>query len=216
MIIVPLNTDAPIYHWPWMSLVLIAVNIGTFVLTAGGSESDGWMLQYGNGLHPTEWLLSNFVHFGVLHLIGNMIFLWAFGIVVEGKLGWWRYLLVYLLIGIIGCFIEQTAMLRHVSEFGDSARGSGGASGCIYGLLAICIVWAPKNEMDCFVWVGYRAMIIEVSIVTFGGWFVALEVFWAWWDRFAISSAMLHLIGALCGFAIGIALLKLKLLNEIL
>ncbi len=207
MIIIPLNTDAPIYHWPWMSLLLIAANIGVFVLTAGGSEADGWLLRYGQGLHPAEWLFSNFIHFGVLHLIGNMIFLWTFGIVVEGKLGWWRYLLVYLLIGVLGGFTEQTAMLGHAAELGG---GSGGASGCIYGLLAICIVWAPKNEMDCFVLLGYRALIVEVSILTLGGWFVALEVFWAWWGRFAMSTAMLHLIGAFWGFAIGIALLKLK------
>ena len=45
MIVIPLNTDAPIYHWPWMTLVLIGANVATFFLTGRGSESDGWLLD---------------------------------------------------------------------------------------------------------------------------------------------------------------------------
>ncbi len=96
MIVIPLNTDAPIYHWPWMALVLIAANVATFFLTGGGRETDGWLLQFGHSLHPIEWVAYNFLHFGWLHLIGNMGFLWGFGLIVEGKLGWWRFLLLYL------------------------------------------------------------------------------------------------------------------------
>src|SRR5437867_9548243 len=102
IIIIPINTDAPIYHWPWMTLVLIAANCGVFFLTGHGADEEGcegWLLRFGHGLHPVEWVANNFLHFGWLHLIGNMIFLWGYGIVVEGKLGWWRHLLVYLLIG---------------------------------------------------------------------------------------------------------------------
>ena len=151
MILIPLSTDAPIYHWPWMTLVLIGVNFVAFLLTGRGALPEGWMLTFGQGLHPVEWLANNFLHFGILHFIGNMIFLWSFGIVVEGKLGWWRYLLLYLLIGIAGGAIVQAAML---GQIGADPPGSGGASLCIYALLAICIVWAPKNEMDCFLLLG--------------------------------------------------------------
>lgn len=204
--IIPLTTDAPIYYWPWMTLVLVAANVAVFFATDGGLQDAGWLLQFGNGLHPAEWLTSNFLHFGWLHLIGNMIFLWGFGIVVEGKLGWWRYLLLYLFIGVLGGFLVQLAMLGS----DDVASGSGGASLCIYGLLAICIVWAPKNEVDCFVLILYRAMIVEVSLLTFGGWYVALELFAAWWNGFAMSSEMLHLTGAIIGFVAALVMLKWK------
>src|SRR5262245_59010393 len=103
--IIPYSTDAPIYYFPWMTIVLIVVNFITFGLTMMGLHNDGWLLQYGNGLHPVEWLAYNFLHFGPFHLLGNMFFLWAFGIVVEGKLGWWKFLLVYLGIGIVGGFL---------------------------------------------------------------------------------------------------------------
>ena len=210
MILIPLSTDAPIYHWPWMTLVLIAVNVVTFLLTGRGEQPDGWLLTFGQGLHPLEWLANNFLHFGIMHLIGNMIFLWSFGIVVEGKLGWWRYLLLYLLIGIAGGALVQAAMLgQHAAE----PPGSGGASLCIYALLAICIVWAPKNEMDCFLLLGYRAMMVELSILTLGGIYVTLQVLEAWWDGFHISSAMLHLTGAVVGLGAGFALLRLRLVD---
>lgn len=206
MIIIPINTDAPIYHWPWMTLVLVAVNCVTFFLTGQSEHQTGWLLQFGNGLHPLEWVAFNFLHFGWIHLIGNMIFLWGFGIVVEGKLGWWRFLLVFLAIGVLGGLFIQAVMLR--SELPPSS-GGGGASLIIYGLLAICVVWAPKNEMDLLVFIGYRLLSVEVTILTFGFWYVALQVLSAWWNAFSMGSAMGHLIGAFLGFGIGLALLRL-------
>ena len=207
MLIIPINTDAPIYHWPWMTLVLVAVNCVTFFLTGQGEHQTGWLLQFGNGLHPLEWVAFNFLHFGWMHLIGNMIFLWGFGIVVEGKLGWWRFLLVFLAIGVLGGLFIQAIMLR--SELPPSS-GGGGASLIIYGLLTICVVWAPKNEMDLLVFIGYRLLSVEVTILTFGVWYVALQVLSAWWNDFSMGSEMGHLIGAFWGFGIGLALLRLN------
>ena len=207
MIIIPVNTDAPIYHWPWMTLVLIGVNCVTFFLTGQGEHQTGWLLQFGHGLNPWEWIAFNFLHFGWLHLIGNMVFLWGFGIVVEGKLGWWRFLLLFLAIGVLGGLIIQAVMLRSELPLGS---GGAGASLVIYGLLAICVVWAPKNEMDVLVFIGYRLLSVEVTILTFGFWYVALQVLSAWWNNFSMGSAMGHLIGAFWGFGIGLVLLKLR------
>ena len=142
MIIIPVNTDAPIYHWPWMTLVLIGVNCVTFFLTGQGEHQTGWLLQFGHGLNPWEWIAFNFLHFGWLHLIGNMVFLWGFGIVVEGKLGGWRFLLLFLAIGVLGGLIIQAVMLRSELPLGS---GGAGASLIIYGLLAICVVWAARS-----------------------------------------------------------------------
>ncbi len=211
MFVIPINTDAPIYHWPWMTLALIVSNCVAFYVTACGVESAGWMLQYGQGLHPVEWVAYNFLHFGWMHLIGNVIFLWGFGIVVEGKLGWWRFLLVYLAIGVLGGLLIQTVMLRHDNPL---SPGGGGASLVIYGLLAMCVVWAPRNEMDLLVFaptfMGFRILTFEVTILTFGFWYVVMQLVNAWWNRFSMGGAVGHLIGALWGFGIALALLKLR------
>ncbi len=115
--IIPYSTDAPIYHFPWMTIALIVVNCLTFAITGMGYNDEGWLLQYGNGLHPLEWVAYNFLHFGIGHLLGNMFFLWAFGIVVEGKLGWWKFLCVYMSIGIFGGALIQLTMLGYKPMF---------------------------------------------------------------------------------------------------
>lgn len=206
MIVIPLNTDAPIYHWPWMTLVLIATNVATFFLTGGGGETDGWLLQFGNGLHPLEWVAYNFLHFGWLHLIGNMVFLWGFGLIVEGKLGWWRFLLLYLAIGVLGGASIQTLTLARADALAGS--GGGGSSLVIFGLLALCMIWAPKNELDVFMYFGIRPMTVEISNLMFGLWYIAEQFFWAWLSGFSMGSAFGHLVGAFWGAGIGVAMLK--------
>ncbi|MDA0590813.1 MAG: rhomboid family intramembrane serine protease, partial [Planctomycetota bacterium] len=225
---IPLGTDAPIYHYPFATIVLIVANVVVFAATGAAMDPEAiepWALSHGQGLHPVEWVTSNFVHGGFGHLIGNMIFLWGFGLVVEGKLGWWKYLLVYLGIGLTQCALEQTFMLGYDGEAANQefleeqgevfpvkpveedpldpeeekakladalkARGldeeqvdealkkfdaivdnagvddseelaiyrpsmSFGASAILYGLLAICLVWAPKNEVTILVIILYR------------------------------------------------------------
>ena len=94
----PFRTDAPIYHWPIVTVGLIVVN--TLIFVMGLQNVEPLLLQFGHGLYPTQWLTNIFLHADILHLLGNMVWLWAFGLIVEGKLGWWKYLLVYLGIGI--------------------------------------------------------------------------------------------------------------------
>lgn len=137
--ILPYSTDAPIYYFPWMTIVLIVVNCCTFALTGMGLYSDGWLLQYGNGLHPVEWLAYNFLHFGPVHLLGNMFFLWAFGIVVEGKLGWWKFLAIYLGVGIVGGLVIQVAMLGYQIRLDDFAAVSDPPPGAAW--------WEPASAL---------------------------------------------------------------------
>jgi len=60
--IIPYNTDAPVYHFPVGTLGLIAFNSLIFFLTGFGSDAsiEKWGLEYGNGLHPVEWVTSIF------------------------------------------------------------------------------------------------------------------------------------------------------------
>ena len=166
-----------------------------------------WQLTYGDGLHPHEWITSNFGHSGLMHLIGNMVFLWVFGLVVEGKVGWMRFLAIYFGIGIGECAFEQTIML------GSAGGASCGASSIVFGLMVIALLWAPENHMSCFVWIVTMATFFDVKIVTLAMIYVALEVLWATLDGFAIGTSVLHLFGAAFGLAIGVLMLKLNLVD---
>lgn len=206
--LIPYSTDAPLYHWPIATVTLIVVNAVVFVPLAmlGAAEFEQhvgpWLLSHGDGLHPLQWITSNFIHGGIIHLLGNMFSLWAFGLVVEGKLGWWRFLLVYLGIGVVQCALEQTLAL------GASGGSSFGASAIIYGLMTISLVWAPRNEVSClFLW--RRVTMFEIPIVSLTGILLAIEVVTTFFVGMTLSSQVLHFMGAGLGFAVGAAMLKL-------
>ncbi len=240
------GSDAPLYHYPITTGALIVVNVLIHVCTLGMAPEDlvYWYLSYGDGIRPIEWITCNFFHLGWVHLIGNMLFLWPFGLLVEGKLGWWRMLLLCLAVCVLHSSVQQLLMLR--SNFGADAvelsrhfegnpeweampkeeqeatieelrqqllaGGMGhaaGASCLIFGLLAICAVWAPVNEFDVITrWGAY-----EWPVLTVAGVFVAKEFFGAILVGGAISTPMLHLFGAAAGFVIGLGLLIVGLVD---
>src|SRR5687767_7090689 len=121
--LIPFRTDAPIYHWPFATVSLIVINTLIALAVAAGTfpEPEEWILRHGE-FNPLQWFTSNFIHGGIFHVLGNMFFLWGFGLVVEGKLGWWKFLILYLGLGVTQSAIEQTIML------GAEEGGSYGAS----------------------------------------------------------------------------------------
>jgi membrane associated rhomboid family serine protease len=204
--IIPYNTDAPLYHRPFATIGLIAVNTIVFVATAGDPNIEPWLLAFGQGLHPLQWITSVFLHDGLGHLLGNMLFLWVFGLVIEGKLGWWKFLLAYLGLGAFESSVAQIFM-QHSEGYAL------GASGAIYGLLAMSLMWAPSNEIHCVGFWGIYGWFFEVPILWFAGFYVGLEAFLVWLSDFEMSSSMLHLAGALPGFGLGVAMLKLGVVD---
>ena len=98
--IIPWGTDAPLYHRPIATVGLIVVNVFVYLMFPTALYQD-WTLVLGDGIHPAQWVTNLFLHSGIWHVAGNMIFLWTFGFVVEGKLGWWAFMLVYLGLGIV-------------------------------------------------------------------------------------------------------------------
>ena len=107
----PYRTDAPLYHFPYATIGLIVVNVLAFLAVIGASgDVKRFTLEYGEGLKPLQWVTSNFIHGGLMHLFGNMLALWTFGLLVEGKLGAIVFLPLYLGIGFVQCGVEQAVM----------------------------------------------------------------------------------------------------------
>lgn len=263
--LIPLNTDAPLYHFPWGTIGLMAVNLACFAITGFGMDQealDSWALQYGEGLNPVQWLSSAFAHAGFMHILGNMFFLWGFGLVVEGKLGWRRFLPLYLLLAMISGAAVDVLTLHRTPEYvlwelgasstdelaekleagdpdlldklrqmgfvenllQDTARdpevrdlfasvlptlGQGqcvGASGVIFALLGMSLIWAPKNELHLVGLLGLRALSFDVSIMAFCGWKIAWEVL-GWLLAPGMESPGLHLTGLVPGLITGSVML---------
>ncbi|MBL8849515.1 MAG: rhomboid family intramembrane serine protease [Planctomycetaceae bacterium] len=209
---IPLGTDAPLYHRPIATIGLIVANVLLYAASFGG-QLNGWQLQLGQGLHPVQWWTSAFFHYDVVHLLGNMIFLWTFGLIVEGKLGWWRFLPLYLALAGVDGAITQAVMLAAPGPAGSA----GGASGVIYALMAVALIWAPRNDVDVFYFFGFglwlRTGVFQASILAFSLCYIGLNLVLAAITGFRISTAVLHLLGAAVGFPVACLMLRLKLVD---
>jgi len=161
------------------------------------------------GLQPTPvsvyltLLTSMFMHGSIMHLFGNMLFLWIFGDNLEHALGRARYIAFYLLTGLI-------ASLAHVIStfvFGDNPFiPSLGASGAISGVLGGYLVLYPKRKVRVIM---LRMLTTVPAVVAIGLWFVfqlisAFGVIGAGPQSGGGVAFMAH-IG---GFVAGVALVK--------
>ncbi len=243
MPLIPINTDAPLYHFPYATIGLIVVNTICFVATGFALNErllEPWLLQYGEGLNPLEWIPAAFAHGGFMHLIGNMFFLWGFGLVVEGKLGWRVFLPLYFGMaaawgaGVDVLTLHRTDAYVLRSEFNvetfeeleqliaaedvdidtrhllNIAKGRClGASGVIFSLMAISLVWAPKNEMHIVGFLVYRLVSFDCSIMVYALWYLALNILELLLSQFAMGSSGLHMVGCVIGFAVGVVFLRM-------
>ncbi len=201
--IFPYNTDAPIYYWPFVTVCMIVVNVLVFGWEMSNPEEiQAYTLVVGDGLHPVQWLTNNFLHGGVMHLVGNMLFLWAFGLVVEGKLGPWKTLAVYLGIGVVYGATVQILML------GGEPSNCAGASAIISGFMVMCLLWAPENSMDCVLLISFRPFLFEVPVKVVVALFVGFDVLNLILMHGQLSTEFLHTTGAIWGGVVGVVMLK--------
>ncbi|MCU0712600.1 MAG: rhomboid family intramembrane serine protease [Pirellula sp.] len=160
-------------------------------------------LEFGT-FKPWQWVTNNFMHDGWIHLIGNLVFLWAFGIVVEGKVGWLVFSAIYLAVGAIYGFILQMGTVIVGMDEGMAL----GASAAIFGLLAICVAWAPANEFETIWFFGFYGGLTEISILTFGAFFFVKEFVFLGLQGFRMSSELLHIMGFLIALPVGLWMVK--------
>ena len=205
---------------PLVNYALIVINILVFVFLQGMGGNEKFTYAFSTVpaeiltgkdiaagvLEPTPipvyftLITSMFMHGGWAHLLGNMLFLWVFGDNIENRIGHIRYLIFYLVCGII-------ASLSHVFVSGsDSLIPSLGASGAISGVLGGYLLLFPSR----------RVRVIMGRGITTVPAFVALGI----WIVFQVISQMGVLGGDqggggvayaahIGGFIAGLALIKL-------
>ncbi len=204
----PTGTDAPIYYWPFATGGMMLLNTVVLILMFAFPDLvEPYLLHFGT-INPLTWITSMFMHDGIVHLVGNLVGLGLFGWIVEGKIGWWRFLLVYFLCGASEGALTQLLMI--FSENGAAL----GASGVVYGLIAISMIWAPENEVRIFYFILFLFYPLmgsfEVTLSVLGFVMIGLEFMTAAFSFFSISSALLHLLGAIPGLVIGVVMIKAR------
>lgn len=211
LFVIPTATDAPCYHFPFATIGMIVLNTFILILQFAFPDAAEFFILRHSILNPITWFSSCCMHGGISHLVGNMIGLALCGLIIEGKVGWWKFIAIYFAIGVSANAFE------HIVMFWFSNGGSLGASGVIFGMLAIIMIWAPENKVNLtyFGLLFYYPVCgtFTVSIVGFCFFMIGMEFLTVWFSFFKMSSAMLHMIGVMPGAIIGYVMVKKRLVD---
>jgi membrane associated rhomboid family serine protease len=158
-------------HVPVVTMAIIAVNAGVFVLELVGGDPfvAQWALVPAAVTAGDRWatiLTAMFLHAGWEHIIGNMVFLWAFGPEIEDVMGPWRYLVFYLLGGF-------AATAAQIAASPTSTVPNLGASGAIAAVMGAFLITFPRDQIRTLVIFGWYASVRVVpAILLVGVWFL--------------------------------------------
>lgn len=182
---VPLKDDNPIHITPYVTYGLILVNVVVFLYEATLSGPglarffDQWALVPDElsasltiGPSPVSWnewqtlISSQFLHGGILHLLGNMLYLWIFGNNLEEEMGQFRYLWFYLLCGLLAALTQWFFNPL-------SAVPSLGASGAVAGVMGAYICRFPQVRILTLIPIGIVLLPFRIPAIFFlGFWFL--------------------------------------------
>ena len=178
---IPIRDQIPTRRVPVVNYLLIAANVLVFLfqILAGPYEDT---LVYQFALIPvhfttnislgdiTDIFTSMFMHAGLAHIGGNMLYLWIFGDNVEDSMGRGRYILFYLAGGLV-------ASLTHIFTNPGSSIPTVGASGAIAAVLGAYLILYPQSRVLTIIPLGFfmRMTMVPAGIVL-GLWFV-LQLF---------------------------------------
>ena len=113
-------------------------------------------------------IISMFMHGGIAHIAGNMLFLWIFGDNVEDRMGHLRYLVFYLVCGVLASLAHVLSTVMFSTDPGSLLIPSLGASGAISGVLGGYIVLYPHRRVTAIV---FRFLTDVPAYVAIGIWF---------------------------------------------
>ncbi len=174
---IPIRDEIPTRRIPVINYLLIALNVFVYLFQSMLGPNDQ-ALVYEFALIPfsftsglslgdiTDLFTSMFMHAGLAHIGGNMLYLWIFGDNVEDRMGRGRYLFFYLIGGL-------AASLLHIFTNPASQIPTVGASGAIAAVLGAYLVLYPQSRVLTLVPLGFfiRLTMLPASIVL-GLWFV--------------------------------------------
>lgn len=210
---IPIRDSIPTRRVPIVNYALIGANLLVFLLMwLAGPEQERLVYQFAlipasfsNGIDLgdiSDIFTSMFMHAGIAHIAGNMLYLWIFGDNVEDRLGSFKYLLFYLAGGLV-------ASLTHLLFNPNSQIPTVGASGAIAAVLGAYLVMYPRSRIATFIPLGFfmRLAMVPASVVL-GFWFI-LQLFNGFLSIGAADVGGVAFWAHIGGFVAGVVLAKL-------
>lgn len=229
----PLKDNIPTLRFPVVTVTFIALNVAAYFLWQRGGLSLGspsgehyqcnlyeWAVIPFEITHPGEelqaqgcppldaptWLTpftAMFMHGGLLHLGGNMLFLWIFGNNVEDSMGPVKFVVFYLLGGLAATALQ-------VGMDPDATVPTIGASGAIAGVLGGYIILFPRARVVTLIFIIFFVTLVELpAIWVLGFWFVQQVLFGALDLNAAGAEGGVAYFAHIGGFVFGLLAIKL-------
>ncbi|MDD3402074.1 MAG: rhomboid family intramembrane serine protease [Hespellia sp.] len=186
----------------YCTIILVMANVVVFLYLSffGMTEDGGFMLQHGAMYTPFVMeqgeyyriFTSMFLHFGINHLLNNMITLLVLGWTLENEIGRVKYLMIYFIGGLGGNLLSMGMELR-TQDYAVSA----GASGAIFGIVGALVYMAVRNRGRIGN-VSGRGLIFMCALTLYNGFTTT-----------GIDNAA-HIGGAVTGFVLAVVLYHKK------
>jgi len=189
----------PIANW-----IIIAMTVGISLMGMASFDPEfGFDESFSNLIlvdwHPSGLFGHMFLHLGLIHLAGNMLFLWVFGNALCSNMNSFLYLASYL---VLGLFAGCTHLIF------DPEVGAVGASGAVNGIIGLALAVYPRDEVNVFYLFFVKGGTFELPV-----WVLAL--IWLGFDIWGASSEagsvayFAHFGGLAAGILLGLLLLQL-------
>ncbi|NWG36091.1 rhomboid family intramembrane serine protease [Nitrososphaera sp.] len=212
----PIHDDTERMHGrPYLNYTLIAINVAVFVWEAVATgfftdERAVAELFFTYGTVPealfANWpasgfniVTSMFMHAGIAHIIGNMVFLWVFGDNIEDKFGRVKYILIYLGWGAAAALAHSF----YAMSTGDSAVPAVGASGAISGILGAYLVMFPRAKVFTII-AAFFIYTVRIPVIAYIPFWFILQLVFALIGQSGGVAYMAHIGGFVAGAATGL------------
>lgn len=197
--LLPIRAKNPPENLPAVTVILIALNTIIYAATSNGWEIrekilDEWGLK-SSRFDLAHMFSSMFLHANLLHLLGNMFFLYLFGFAVEGRLKSLKFTILYFAAGLAGDVLHNFLVgMAHPD------MPSIGASGAIMGVMGAAMVMFPFGQVTVFYWISwFWRGTFDCPMWGVGLWYFFGDIFWAALSMHDGVGHFAHIGGVLAG-----------------
>ncbi len=218
---IPFKDENPITIFPFVTIGLIVVNtVVFFLLVVSPADPVKEVMAYGaiphflltfDGFQPIHPFLtvitSMFMHGGLLHLGSNMLYLWIFGNNIEDKLGHIRFIIFYLLCGIVAAYShalsEPSAMIPMI-----------GASGAVAGILGAYLLLFPYAKVHTLIILLFFVRIVRLPALFVIGFWIVIQFINGIVSKGEAAQGGVAWFAHIGGFIFGVLLIKVFMMSR--
>lgn len=215
---IPFKDDNPTRTFPLFTIGIIFINIIVFLFQMTSPiEPRRIVYSYGaipyvlltfkdiQPIHPFLTVFTSmFMHGGIFHIFSNMLYLWIFGNNIEDKLGHMRFLIFYLLCGIVAAYTHAITEPRSMIPMI-------GASGAVSGILGAYALLFPHARIHTLIFFGFFIQVVRLPAFFVLGFWIVIQFINGILSKGIVGQGGVAWFAHIGGFLFGLFTIKLFL-----